>query len=785
MRTILRDNYTPELGDYHEIIVRDEANNKVWLFDCDGVYSDITAGDTGPRRSSVVDVVDTPADLDTYDKSSLVVGDTIIVMNEVTGLDRVKTSIYRLNELKQFEKIDNVNYQDGPAFCAADGLSFTSGTAGDPCTFMLRGVTMSGATSLADGAMGMVPQPLAADRLKYLRGDGTWQEVAAPISLVNGYLDAPTTPGSAISANGIGFEIFGRKPGSGTATLIDYSKVRMHKNASITHPDVGGWSYVVLGEASVDSTNCGVVAIGCGDIDEGGAWVEGDSAIGIGAGAWAQKDSSIAIGHNAYAANDNNSALAGNIAIGNNVEANWSGAIAMGWGTTSSGSDSVAIGNSAVASGSGALALGMSATASSNGAITFPYGYDGGADGVMNIGVYNTSFGYSNSNYRLITGVHDPVAAHDAVTKGYVDVRILLNAGAPSTSTVGTVGQLLSDTANGALYQCTAVDTTDPNNPVYTWDLVGGGGGPTVVQTTGQSTTDVMSQKAVTDTLFYNNDPKKIIITKFDTNQNPGQYSTALNGTITNGATYSFSTAGGRAYANHTINMGQYATSSGQYGISIGMQATAGGDSSIAIGRSAQAGWNIGCVAIGANSGDNITTGGMVDVGSSNTYTGYDGTSNYRVITGVHDAQNAHDAVTLGQLSSLVTLINTLLNTNIVINNGVISDGNSNQNSPAPAPTYPYTSGTLTYYLYNGMEVYVDQTDADQNLYYSSDNSLAINGGEWSDNGDGTVSSVGSGGAEPEDPGSGGEPGPEIPPEDNGGEEPVEDPGGEEAPEEG
>lgn len=29
----------------------------------------------------------------------------------------------------------------------------------------------------------------------------------------------------------------------------------------------------------------------------------------------------------------------------------------------------------------------------------------------------------------------------------------------------------------------------------------GGGGGPTVVQTTGQSTTDVMSQKAVTDVI--------------------------------------------------------------------------------------------------------------------------------------------------------------------------------------------------------------------------------------------------------------------------------------------
>lgn len=36
-------------------------------------------------------------------------------------------------------------------------------------------------------------------------------------------------------------------------------------------------------------------------------------------------------------------------------------------------------------------------------------------------------------------------------------------------------------------------------NQWYERKPLGGGGGPTVVQTTGQSTTDVMSQKAVTD----------------------------------------------------------------------------------------------------------------------------------------------------------------------------------------------------------------------------------------------------------------------------------------------
>lgn len=42
MRTILRDNYTPELGDYHERILIDNPQEKMWLFDCDGVFTDIT-----------------------------------------------------------------------------------------------------------------------------------------------------------------------------------------------------------------------------------------------------------------------------------------------------------------------------------------------------------------------------------------------------------------------------------------------------------------------------------------------------------------------------------------------------------------------------------------------------------------------------------------------------------------------------------------------------------------------------------------------------------------------
>lgn len=62
--------------------------------------------------------------------------------------------------------------------------------------------------------------------------------------------------------------------------------------------------------------------------------------------------------------------------------------------------------------------------------------------------------------------------------------------GAPTTATVGVVGQLYEDTTNGVLYQCTAAQ-----NSVYTWEKVQ----VAVSQATGTSTTDVMSQKAVTD----------------------------------------------------------------------------------------------------------------------------------------------------------------------------------------------------------------------------------------------------------------------------------------------
>ena len=42
---------------------------------------------------------------------------------------------------------------------------------------------MIGATSTTNGSRGMVPQPLAGDEDKVLKGDGTWGQVAVPVEV--------------------------------------------------------------------------------------------------------------------------------------------------------------------------------------------------------------------------------------------------------------------------------------------------------------------------------------------------------------------------------------------------------------------------------------------------------------------------------------------------------------------------------------------------------------------------------------------------------------------------
>ena len=191
--------------------------------------------------------------------------------------------------------------------------------------------------------------------------------------------------------------------------------------------------------------------------------------------------------------------------------------------------------------------------------------------------------------------------------KDLIDSIAIRGAGAPATSTVGQVGTLYEDTTNGDLYIC-----TDATNP-YVWEEVGGGGGPTVVQTTGTSTTDVMSQNAVTSMVYA--DPS----------------------------------------AKRKIKLGDGSSAGGADAVAIGYGTNANSSSSgsIAIGTTASVEGAPGGIALGA--GSRATVKGQMDIGSDSAVLyGYNN-SNYRLLTGLYDPQNAHDAATKGYVDTSIT----------------------------------------------------------------------------------------------------------------------------------
>ena len=153
--------------------------------------------------------------------------------------------------------------------------------------------------------------------------------------------------------------------------------------------------------------------------------------------------------------------------------------IQLGDGTSSSGSNTCAVGNSSQASGKmssafgysalttaqGALALGLGASVSAGGTYSIAFsGGDVNQQGIFQVGTNRTGYtgiGYNNTDYRIIRGVHDGIDLHDSATVAQGNT---LATSAPTTSTVGVLGQLYTDTTNMHTYQCTAI-----SGDTYTW----------------------------------------------------------------------------------------------------------------------------------------------------------------------------------------------------------------------------------------------------------------------------------------------------------------------------
>lgn len=242
MRTIIRDNYDPIPNEYHETIVVDEARKKRWLFDCDGIFQDITKVDVVSERgnseeyaasqkwvteevqaleaadqalqdnidaeeagriaadteiweeieaieaaSDVVDIVGTKAELDSYDTSKLSDNDIIKVLQDETRGDA--TTYYRWDETSNTFTYVGV---EGPYYTSSETDTLLADKqdkliAGDNIQIVGRTISATGgsatqfvgATASTDGTSGVVPAPLAGEQNKVLKGDGTWGDASA------------------------------------------------------------------------------------------------------------------------------------------------------------------------------------------------------------------------------------------------------------------------------------------------------------------------------------------------------------------------------------------------------------------------------------------------------------------------------------------------------------------------------------------------------------------------------------------------------------------------------
>lgn len=161
-------------------------------------------------------------------------------------------------------------------------------------------------------------------------------------------------------------------------------------------------------------------------------------------------------------------------------------------------------------------------------------------------------------------------------------------------------------------------------------------GGPTVVQSPGTSRTDVMSQYAATKLVYpdYSSTVLKAIKITGSTS------SSAHSEEVTIG--YGVSANAGRA----AVGVGYQANNNGNRSVAIGNYARATADGSIAIGEGAYA-----------------STRGEMNIGTSTsasygTSYGYNNTA-YRLLTGLYDPQNAHDAATKGYVDNNIPSVFT------------------------------------------------------------------------------------------------------------------------------
>jgi len=718
MRTILRDNYTPEIGDYHECLVVDEPEKKIWLFDCDGVYSDI----------SPVTVVSELGDSEKYAASQkLVTGlnsdlwtEVGVINNKIAALATdfsYKGSVEDYYHLPDDAAVGDVYTTldtgimyvwDGNQWVALNEVPENEVVSVYTDTAIVSGtpLTLYSDEECTDAvSIGSIVRNIEAGKSyqiirvgdavdeAYLiypvisaRDDGTLEDGRFGVHIYDGrslfYLRADLASATELTVSGklIPSDILD-EPGSSYTAVMSQAGVTnlVNRNAGAPTSTTEG----TVGSLIEDTTN-GKLYI-CTNVDET------DPSNPVYTWDLVGKDTFKLVTPADYG-------TTGKLEYWNlqrglyqvyNPNGDYIDVQAYQYIATGEGKGTHVVDNGSY------LIVGrddrnnqITVVEVGGGVLRF---YQVASTGykIVPLGVsesYVVRGDYVINNLTS-TNTMSPLSANQGkVLNEKIESRVLTNAGAPTTSTVGTVGQLLEDTTNGKVYVCTAVTPqgTTPETYTYTWTEVATSASmPSVVQVTGDSTTSVMSQDATSKMVFrtrgsgYPWDPtnyvKYINIGGKDTQTTVLADGWGINiGGYGNGGT-------SRQISDASVTIGHGTYAAGRGDVIIGNPGSTGINSnltnSVVIGNGAgpsgsgaslyrnslvTIGYNAqvptqsitGAVAIGACS--YAQANGEMNIGSTNTTYGYN-SSNYRLLTGVYDPINAHVAATKGYVDTAVS----------------------------------------------------------------------------------------------------------------------------------
>ncbi|MCF0140951.1 MAG: hypothetical protein HUJ78_02865 [Mogibacterium sp.] len=338
------------------------------------------------------------------------------------------------------------------------------------------------------------------------------------------------------------------------------------------------------------------------------------------------------------------------VCIGNNAQTEKNLSQAIGNYATTKQNNSTAIGNYAETNAEYSLAIGSGSKATEQGEI--------------NIGLVNSSYqnkGYNNTNFRLIRGVHEGVEDNDVVNLKQLKDKVKNNSVYSSKQTSTTHEDVGGSVYIGSLDENQEIieDPSVEGHLSYFHALPVSGN----AQTPTQHSINILGKGARSSGCVdigynsYSHDVDGVAIGKNAQNSNVRGTSIGVNTTasgesvaIGSGAqcTGFQSTAIGRSTnvsGNGAVGFSSTVTGTRSFGVFSVNTASAYG---FGFGGNCS---GTGSVALGAFS--EATRQGEINVGSAKPEAGYNST-NYRLISGVHDGEEDHDVATVGQLKALI-----------------------------------------------------------------------------------------------------------------------------------